>query len=290
MPLHVVFSGIFLILSIISFAHSSIEFLKYAALLAVVVGCPLIVIRAVASIRRFILDINVLMLVASAGAIALKEYHEAAAIVFLFGISQWMEDRCMGRARNAISGLRELQPEFATSATTSEPVPVGKIQIGDFLVVRPGDRVPVDGIVVSGASALDESLLTGETKAVSKKEGDSVFSGSINTGNGSLKMKATSQVTDSTVAQLAKKVEEAAMQRSKTERLVETFAKFYTPLVVVSAAIVALLPFIVSSMDFDEWVKTALVLLVTACPCALVISTPVTTICGISRAAQKVPC
>lgn len=291
LPFHVMLSGLFLAISICAFISSSVEWLEYFSLISVVVGCPLIVIRAIASIRRFILDINVLMLTGCVGAIALQEFYEAAAIVFLFGFAQWLEDRCMGQARNAVSSLKELQPEFAISATSNASIPVNKIAVHDLLIVRPGDRVPVDGVVISGISSLDESLLTGESRPVAKKQGDRVLSGSVNCGSGSLKMRATSCMSDSTVAQLAKKVEEATMQRSATERVVETFAKFYTPLVVLAAAVVAALPLIITSLDWTDWLRTALVLLVTACPCALVISTPVTTICGISRAAQMVhPC
>ena len=264
------------------------EWLKYVALAGVAVGCPTIVIRAVASVRRFIMDINVLMLIACVGAIALGDFHEAAAIVFLFGLAEWLEDRSMGKARNSISGLHELQPETATSATTGESIPADKIDVGDLLIVRPGDRVPVDGVVESGTSALDESLLTGESKPLTKSEGDQLLSGSVNCGTGSLKMSATSCVTDSTIAQLAQKVEEATGQRSETQRVVENFARFYTPAIVLSAIVVALLPFVVTSLDHKKYLKISLVLLVTACPCALVISTPVTTVCGISRAAHNV--
>ena len=264
------------------------EWLEYAALPAVVVGCPLILIRACGSLRRLIIDINILLVISCMGAIALKEYHEAAALVFLFSFSQWLEDRSMGKARISISGLKELQPEFAISAYNSEYIPVEKIEVDDMLIVRPGDRVPVDGRVISGASAVDESFLTGESKPVYKKEGDALLSGSINRGGGSLRMYATSRVTDSTVAQLARNVEETAMQRSPMERTVEVFAKIYTPAVILSAATVAMIPLMAPTSDWSKWFKISLVLLVTSCPCALVISTPVTTVCGIARAAQKV--
>ena len=264
------------------------EWLKFVALSAVAVGCPLILIRAFGSLRRRIVDINALLVVSCTGAIFLQEYHEAAALVFLFSLSQWLEDRCMGKARSSISGLKELQPEFAISAYNGEYIPAEKIEVDDLLIVRPGDRVPVDGRVISGESAVDESFLTGESKPMYKKEGDPLLSGSINSGGGALRMYATSRVTDSTVAQLAKRVEETLMERSPTERTVETFAKIYTPAVVLAAVTVALIPLMVASSDWSKWFRISLVLLVTSCPCALVISTPVTTVCGIARAAQQV--
>lgn len=257
------------------------------ALGAVAVASPHILRRGLTSLGRRILDINILTVVACIGAIVLGEYHEAGGIMFLFGLSQWLENQCMYKARNAITSLQELQPEFATSASSNEQIPVDKIEVEDVLVVRPGDRVAVDGVIVSGASSLDESMLTGESRPVTKTVHDTVFSGSVNCGNGSLNVKSTSTVAGSTVALLSKKVQEAAISKSKTDRIIETFAKYYTPAVVLAAIIFAILPIVVESLNAKEWLLLALILLVSACPCALVISTPVATICGISTAAHQ---
>eukprot|EP00210_Caulerpa_lentillifera_P001853 g1782.t1 len=285
-PFHVLLSGILLAVSIGSMFSSEVDWLKYVALFAFVVGCPQIVLRGLASLRRFVLDINILTLAACIGAIALGEYIEAGAIVFLFGLAQYLENRCMQKARNAITSLRELQPEFAISASTNEPIPVDQIAVDDELVIRPGDRVAVDGIIISGSSSLDESMLTGESRPVMKTEGHVVYSGSVNCGNGSLNIKSTSTVAKSTVALLSKKVEEAAVSKSKTNRIVENFAKYYTPAVVFAAILVGILPLVVESLHWRDWLMISLILLVSACPCAMVISTPVATICGISTAAH----
>eukprot|EP00210_Caulerpa_lentillifera_P009390 g8952.t1 len=285
-PFHVLFSGILLAVSIGSLISSRVDWLKYVALGAVTMGSPKILLRGIASLKRLLLDINILMLTACIGAVALGEYVEAGSIIFLFGLAQWLENRCMNKARNAITSLHELQPEFAISACTNETIPVETIMVDDVLVIRPGDRVAVDGIIISGSSSLDESMLTGESRPVMKTEGDVVCSGSVNCGNGSLNVRSTSTVANSTVALLSKKVEEAAVSKSKTDRIIETFAKYYTPTVVFVAVGIAVLPLVAKTLQWEQCLELALVLLVSACPCALVISTPVATICGISSAAR----
>eukprot|EP00210_Caulerpa_lentillifera_P009391 g8953.t1 len=285
-PYHVLISGILLAISIVPLFFAGVQWLQFVALGAFAVGSTEIIRRCIASLRRFVFDINVLTLAACIGAIALEEYQEAGAIIFLFGLSQWLENRCMYKARNAITSLHELQPEFAVYASTNETIPVEKISVDDVLVIRPGDRVAVDGIIISGSSSLDESMLTGESRPVMKTEGDVVCSGSVNCGNGSLNVRSTSTVANSTVALLSKKVEEAAVSKSKTDRIIETFAKYYTPTVVLVAVAIAALPLIVESLIWREWLMMSLILLVSSCPCALVISTPVATICGISTASH----
>ncbi|GMH38461.1 hypothetical protein BSKO_06345 [Bryopsis sp. KO-2023] len=286
-PWTVILSGLFLLVSIMSYFHEDVEEAKYVAIGAAVVGLPFILLRGWAALRRFVLDINVLMIIAVVGAIVIGEYHEAAAIVFLFGLAEWLEDRCMGKARAAVRFLSEMQPEFAVHAYTNKSIPVEQVQVGDLLIIRPGDRIPVDGVVVSGSSAVDESMLTGESKAVPKEADAKLRSGTVNTGYGSIKMKAEATVQASTIAQLSELVEQASMQKSHTEKFVESFAKFYTPAVVIAAALVAVIPIAADLGDPKHFIYLALVLLVTACPCALVISTPVVTVCGISRAAKQ---
>jgi len=286
-PLHILASGILLIVSLLSLIDEDLEHAKWLALGSIVFGVPGVLLRAFISVRNFMLDINVLMVIAVAGAVGITEYQEAGAIVFLFGAAEWLEMKCMGRARNAVNALLEIQPDTAMSADTRKLIPIEKVQIDDQLIVRPGDRVPVDGVVVEGSSTLDESMLTGETRPVLKKVNAKVTSGTINCGHASLRIRATATADDSTVAALSKLIEQASLQKSRTARLVERFSKVYTPVVVTGALGLVIIPLSVGVDNIDDWIYLALVLLVTACPCALVISTPVTTVCGISRAARE---
>eukprot|EP00803_Ostreobium_quekettii_P005640 evm.model.scf_588.1 EVM.evm.TU.scf_588.1 scf_588:5120-12616(-) len=286
-PWHVMASGALLILSLMSLINHRLEETEYLALGAVVFGIPGVLLKSFFAVRKFTLDINVLMVIAVAGAIGIDEYQEAGAIVFLFGFAEYLETKCMGRARNAVCSLLEMQPDTAMSATTGRPVPIEEVQVGDELIVRPGDRVPVDAIVLEGKTTLDESMLTGESQPVLKAVDSEVTSGTINCGNASLRISARSSADDSTVATLAKLVEQASLQKSNTARLVERFSKIYTPVVALAAVAIVLVPAAIRVDNLDDWIYLALVLLVTACPCAMVISTPVTTVCGISRAAKQ---
>eukprot|EP00803_Ostreobium_quekettii_P001521 evm.model.scf_1448.4 EVM.evm.TU.scf_1448.4 scf_1448:19652-28364(+) len=286
-PWHVMASGTLLILSLLSLIDHHLEHTEYLALGAVAFGIPGVLLRALVAVRKLSLDINVLMVIAVAGAIGIEEYHEAGAIVFLFGFAEYLETKCMGKARNAVNSLLEMQPETAMSAKTGQLVAIEEVEVGDELIVRPGDRIPVDAIVLEGQSTLDESMLTGESRPVSKGVDDEVTSGTINCGNASLRIRASSAAKDSTVAALAKLVEQASLQKSNTARVVERFSRYYTPVVALAALLLVIVPLSIDVDNLNEWIYLALVLLVTACPCAMVISTPVTTVCGISRAAKQ---
>jgi len=259
--------------------------LKYVALGAFVLGIPPIAKRAFAGLRMGILDINSLMLIAAIGAIVIGEYIEAGAVVFLFGLSELLEGAASARVRNAMSALFELRPEVAVLAS-GQQVPVEQVLVGDLLAVRTGEKVPVDGEVVEGSSSLDESALSGESKPKRKILGSKVSAGTINVGGGHLVIRATAMAKDSAVAKMLKLIEDAHASRSKTERRVETFAKFYTPVVVSIAVIIAATPWLfLSRQESLAWVKMALILLVVACPCALVISTPITYVSTLAAAA-----
>ncbi|CAK0869485.1 unnamed protein product [Prorocentrum cordatum] len=263
-----------------------VHYLKYVALAAVAVGSPRILLKAWGALRNRVLDINCLMGIAVCGAIGIGDYVEAAAVVFLFRLSEWLEFLATAKARNALAAVLAMRPEQAVVAGTGQKIPVDEVVVGSRLAVRAGDKVPVDGVVVEGTSGLDESALTGESVPARKRVGSRVFAGTVNVGGGYLEIEATALVGDSAVARMVKLIEEAQASRSKTEILVERFAKVYTPIVVVSALLLGAVPWIfLGEEEAMDWLYRALVLLVVACPCALVISTPVTYVSTLSTAA-----
>jgi Cd2+/Zn2+-exporting ATPase len=244
--------------------------------------------RAAASIRASALDINVLMLVAVAGAALLGEWGEAASVVFLFALAQLLEARAMDRARGAIRGLMELVPAEAVvrhdGMTAS--MPVDSVKIGDIVVVRPGEKIPLDGEVAAGQSHVNQAPVTGESLPVEKQAGDDVFAGTIN-GRGALDVRVTRLRRDSTLARIIHLVERAQAQRAPTQRFVDRFAQVYTPIVLGLAVLVAFVPPLAFGATWSDWTYRALVLLVISCPCALVISTPVSIVSALAAAARK---
>jgi len=261
-------------------------YLKYVGLAAVIFGFPRIALKAWGAINNKILDINCLMIIATSGAVAIGDYSEAAAVVFLFGLSEWLEDMATAKARNALASLLSMKPDNATFAKTGQTVPVEQVKIGDILAVRAGEKVPVDGTVSEGASSVDEAALTGESAPVEKRKGAKTSAGSVNVGGGYMEIECTAVAGDSAVARMVRLIEDAHASRSRTEKRVEKFAKIYTPVVVLMAAGLAIVPwFFLEKEEALEWVYTALVLLVVSCPCALVISTPVTYVSTLSTAA-----
>jgi Cd2+/Zn2+-exporting ATPase len=260
--------------------------LPFAASIALGVG-P-IARRAAASIRAAALDINVLMLVAVAGAAILGEWNEAAAVVFLFALAQLLEARAMDRARGAIRGLMELAPAEAVVRRdgVTATLPVDAVQVNDIIVVRPGEKIPLDGEVAAGLSHLNQAPVTGESLPVEKQPGDAVFAGTIN-GRGALDVRVTRLRRDSTLARIIHLVERAQAQRAPTQSFVDRFARIYTPIVLVLALLVAFVPPLAFGAAWSEWTYRALVLLVISCPCALVISTPVSIVSALAAAARK---
>lgn len=241
------------------------------------------------------LDMNTLMTIAAVGAIFVGESAEGAVAMFLFSLGNSLESYSMGRARNAIRALMDLSPRRATvvHGDRQEEVPVEDLRIGDRLLVRPGERIPMDGRVLSGESAVDQAPITGESVPVTKAASEKVFAGTIN-GQGALVIRVTRLADDTTIARIIKMVEEAQGQKAPSQRFVDRFARVYTPAVIAIAAAVAVVPPVVGWLMgagelaplLGTWVYRALVLLVIACPCALVISTPVTIVSGIARAAR----
>jgi len=255
---------------------------------AIIAGGWFIFPKALAALRRFSPDMNLLMAVAVTGAAVIGEWSEGAAVTFLFGLSELLEAFSVQRARRAIESLLELSPETALlkKGEAIEEVPVEKVNVGDTLVVKSGARVPLDGEVTSGESAINQAPITGESMPVEKKPGDTVFAGTIN-GEGSLEVRVTKGHADTTLARIIHLVEEAQGQKAPSQRFVDVFAKYYTPAVMVLAILVFLFPPLLFGAAWSVWAYRALVLLVIACPCALVISTPVSIVSGLTAMARR---
>jgi len=245
--------------------------------------------RAWTSIRSRVLDIHVLMLVAVVGAIALGQWSEGASVVFLFALAQLLESRAMARARGAIQALMDLTPVEALVRRPDgrdERVPVDEVRVGDVVIVRPGEKIPLDGRVLSGDSHVNQAPVTGESLPVEKTAGDDVFAGTIN-GRGALDLTVTRLRRDSTIARIIHLVERAQAQRAPSQTFVDRFARYYTPAVLVLAAVLAVAPPLFFGGSWSSWIYRSLVLLVISCPCALVISTPVSIVSALAAAARK---
>ncbi|CAL5089479.1 unnamed protein product [Urochloa decumbens] len=259
--------------------------LRWLALAAACVGSQPMLLRALAAAGELTLDINILMLIAVAGAAALGSYTEAGAIVFLFTVAEWLETLACTRASAGMLSLMSTVPKNVVLAETGQVVGMGDVGVGTVVAVRAGEVVPVDGVVVSGHSEVDESSLTGESFPVPKQPQSEVWAGTMNL-DGYISVRTTALAENSTVAKMERLVEEAQNSRSKTQRLIDSCAKYYTPAVVVLAAGVVLVPLVLGAHDLKQWFQLSLVLLVSACPCALVLSTPVATFCALLRAAR----
>eukprot|EP00544_Gedaniella_sp_CCMP2646_P007956 CAMPEP_0202486348 /NCGR_PEP_ID=MMETSP1361-20130828/4939_1 /ASSEMBLY_ACC=CAM_ASM_000849 /TAXON_ID=210615 /ORGANISM="Staurosira complex sp., Strain CCMP2646" /LENGTH=1321 /DNA_ID=CAMNT_0049115457 /DNA_START=9 /DNA_END=3974 /DNA_ORIENTATION=+ len=286
-----ILSGIFWVISMFSLIGDNWEYIKWAALVSVVCGLPSIGIKAFRTLRRFQFDTNVLMFSAVVGALALQDFAEAAAVTFLFSISEWLEVKATTRARSALSEIVQLRPDRANliHPFTKElmVVPASAVPVGSLVSVRTGDKIPCDGVVKEGNSTVDESSLTGESRPVKKGPKDFVAGGTINSGNSELVVRTTSTADNSAVAKLIRLVEEAQANRSPTEKLVDAFARRYTPLVLLSAICMCTVPWAFGSEVGRQWTYNGLVLIVVACPCALIISTPVTYVAGLAATAQR---
>ena len=234
------------------------------------------------------LDINALMTIAVVGAALIDQWSEAATVVVLFSLGEALEGFTVDRARRSIRSLMSLTPATAIVRTHmgEQELPVAQLAPGDVVVVRPGGRIPADGVILAGQSTIDQAPITGESMPVEKTYGDSVFAGTVN-GAGVLDVRVASPASDSTLARIIHMVEDAQAQRAPTQSFVDVFARYYTPAVVVIAAAVAVVPPLALGDAWLDWVYRALVLLVIACPCALVISTPVSIVAALSTAARN---
>ena len=243
--------------------------------------------RCLTAARARTLDINVLMVIAVAGALALGDWAEAASVVFLFAVAQWLEVRTMEHARQAIRALIDLAPREALVRRNGreQRMPLDAVTPGDEIIIRPGEKVPLDGVLLGGRSDVNEAPLTGESRPIDKVPGDQVYAGTIN-GHGAIEVRVLRLGRDSRLAQIIHLVETAQARRAPVQSFVDRFARVYTPIVLVLAAAVAVLPPLFEAGSIATWVYRALVLLVIACPCALVISTPVSIVAALSAAAR----
>lgn len=257
--------------------------------LAVLAGIYLVLPKAIFSLRRLRPDMNLLMTVAVCGAIGIGEWFEAATVAFLFALSLTLESWSVARARRAIEKLLDLAPAVVrvvlADGSVSE-IPAASAALGTVFVVRPGERIALDGEVVKGVSDVNQAPITGESLPVAKEAGAGVFAGTVN-GTGILEVKSTKSAGDTALAHIIRLVGEAQQNRAPSEQWVDRFARYYTPAVMAAAIAVLVVPVLLLGKPFEPWLYQALVLLVIACPCALVISTPVSVVAALAAAARN---
>jgi Cd2+/Zn2+-exporting ATPase len=257
-------------------------------LIAVVAGGFHIVRKGWNEAINLTLGMNFLMSIAVIGAMIIGEWSEGAMVIFLFALAQLLESYSLDRARKSIQSLMALASNVALLKDESGEriVPVEEIKVDDVIIIKPGERIPMDGIVSAGNSFVNQSPITGESLPVAKIIADEVFAGTIN-GQGSMEVRVTKKFEDSTLSRIIHLVEEAQAKKAPTQNFVERFARYYTPAVVSFAVLLAIIPPLVFHASFNDWFYRALVLLVISCPCALVISTPITIVSGLTNAARN---
>jgi Zn2+/Cd2+-exporting ATPase len=255
---------------------------------AILVGGWMLLPGAWAAVRQLRPNISSLMVIAVIGASAIGQWAEAATVVFLFGVAEWLEGWADRRAQRAVEALLEIAPKTATVKRDGRfaDVPVEDVSLGETIAAKSGMSIPLDGEVLTGESAVNQAPITGESVPVEKKQGDTVFAGTIN-GEGSLEIRVTKVAGDTTLARIIRLVKEAQEQKAPTQRFVDVFARYYTPAVTVVALLIFLTPPLFMDGDWSVWLYRACVLLIIACPCALVISTPVSIVAGLTALARR---
>ncbi len=262
---------------------------KSVYVLSIVAGVWLVAPKAWYAARRLRPDMNLLMLTAVVGAVAIEEWFEAAAVAFLFSLSLLLEAWSVGRARRAVAALTDLAPptvRIRTDRGNETEVSPDDVSVGATFVVKPGERIPLDGEVLEGKSQVNQAPITGESEPVAKRPAEDVFAGTIN-GDGALLIRSTKSADETTLANIIRLVGEAHSRKAPSERWVEKFARVYTPAVMAAAVAVLIVPPILLGGSWENWFYNALVLLVIACPCALVISTPVSIVASLAAAARQ---
>ncbi len=285
----VVLSGVLVVIGALIARFGSSPLLAHGLiLLGVIVGGWQIAYKGFLAAFRLRLDMNFLMSAAVTGAILIGQWSEAGVVIVLFALAQLLESLSMQRSRKAIRGLMDLSPRFATLIRDGheERVAIDELKLGDLVLVRPGERIPVDGTIESGYSSVDQATITGESKLVPKSPEDAVYAGTMN-AEGAIKIKANHAPGDTTLDRIIRLVEEAQAQRAPSQSFVDKFSTYYTPAVVGIAVILAILPPLAFGASWHEWIYRSLALLVIACPCALVISTPVTIVSALANAARN---
>lgn len=269
-------------------AESSPPVIALALVSIVTAGIPTLR-KGWVALKTLSLNINFLMCLAVIGAVSIGQWPEAAMVIFLFAIAELIEAMSLDRARGTVHGLLRLAPDEANVRDGQgqwQVTEADRINVGAIVLVKPGERIAVDGEVIEGESLVNQAPITGESMPVSKKPGDAVYAGTINQ-HGLLEVRVTTQRRNSTLAKIVRVIEETQQNQAPTQRFVDTFARYYTPAVVVAALLVAVLPPLLWHQPVHDWLYKALVMLVIACPCALVISTPVTVVSGLTAAARR---
>jgi Cd2+/Zn2+-exporting ATPase len=273
---------------ILSLMHLSTTATDILFISSIIAGGLGVFARAIRSIRNRSVDINLLMTVAVIGAVTIGQLGEGAAVIVLFALSLVIESKSLDRTRKAIETLMTLSPPTAlVKSNTGEVVrAVGEIGLQEIVIVKPGDRIPVDGIVCNGTSTVDESTITGEPFPEVKMIGNPVFAGTFNQ-RGTLEIRVTKLSSDTTFAKIIQLVEDGLTHRARSQSSIDRFARYYTPFVFIAAICLSVIPVLLFQQPFQEWFYRSLVLLVISCPCALVISTPITIVSGLTNAARN---
>jgi len=257
---------------------------------AVVAGAWFVIPKALSAARRLGPDMNLLMVVAVTGALVIGQWFEGATVAFLFAVSLLLEHWSVGRARRAIGALMDLSPVVARYVSPLDgqvrEEPVEDVPVGVTVLVRPGEKIPLDGVVTKGSSGVNQAPITGESMPVSKAPGDEIYAGTINE-DGAMEFRSTKSAGDTTLARIIQMVEQAQSRRAPAQQWVDRFARYYTPAMMALAAAIAIVPPLALSLDWTDWLYRALVILVIACPCALVISTPVSIVSALTASARN---
>lgn len=290
--LKTLFSGILIVLAIA--LRFTIQLQPNATILVVLYACSIVLAawditpRAFVALKNKRADINLLMTIAVLGAMIIGEWFEGAMVAFLFSVSELLESFSVTRARNALGELMNLAPETAWLKQDDllKEVSVNQVSVGEIVLIKSGARIPLDGEVESGTSSVNQAPITGESIPIEKKKGDPVFAGTIN-GNGSLEVRTTKIYSESTLSRIIHLIEEAQSQKAPTQRFIDVFSAYYTPAVILVSCLVVLFPPLALGEPFGVWFYRGLILLVISCPCALVISTPVSLVSGLTMLARK---
>ncbi|WP_294148870.1 heavy metal translocating P-type ATPase [uncultured Clostridium sp.] len=253
-----------------------------------IIGWDIIYKAARGIINGQVFDENFLMTIATFGAFGVREYSEAVAVMLFYQVGELFQNYAVNRSRQSISAMMDICPEYANIEEDGQlkQVDPDDVAVGDIIVIKAGERIPLDGVVISGESLIDTSALTGESVPRAAREGTEVISGCVN-GGGLLKVEVTKEFEDSTVARILELVENASSKKAKVENFITRFARYYTPVVVIAAVLLAVIPPLVLGQGFGSWIERACIFLVISCPCALVISVPLSFFGGIGAASKK---